>query len=228
MQPRHRQGGQGGAARGPCRDTPVPQPAAQGCWHCPLAMASAVLGPSLPECFIGLGQTLALAQLNQKSWEVGCQSQVVSGTGSLVARGLCLDKPPEAKSKQALSATKCSPVGQHVPVLLQEGGAGCVAVPCPPSPGALQCGWCLPAASLPGSARVGICGEPRSAASARGRGLRLLHFQGQEHGSDVSGCRQRRGSRGGCWSRGRAALAGAAVPVAASREGGSLPGYGCA
>lgn len=75
-------------------------------------------------------------------------------------------------------------------------------------------------------ARVTVCREARSAASACGRGLRLLHFRGQEHGSDVSGCRQPQSSCGACQSGGRAVLAGAVVPAAAPREGDHSWGYG--
>lgn len=117
-------------------------------------------------------------------------------------------------------------MGRHALVLLQEGVAGGArlhgrgrAASSVPGSGVMwpasPCSWC---------AGVSVCKEPRSAASAHGRGLRLLHFQGQEHGGDVSGCRQRQGSHGGCWSDGRATPAEAVVPAAVPGEGGLLPG----
>lgn len=102
--------GQGGCCWGVPAGTPLSPASGTGL----LALS---LGPSL---ICQLSQTSVPSVLAEpEKLAAATRVPVASGTGSLVARGLYLNKPAEAKSKQALSAAKCSPVGQHVPVLLR-------------------------------------------------------------------------------------------------------------
>lgn len=109
-------GRQGDAAGGVPAGTPLSPASGTG----QLALS---LGPSLT---CQLGQTSAPSVLAEpEKLAAATRVPVALGTGSLVARGLCLNKPAEAKSKQTLSAAKCSPVGQHVPCCCgrDDGGA---------------------------------------------------------------------------------------------------------
>lgn len=156
--------------------------------------------------------------------EAGTRAPVALGTGSPAARGLCLDKPAEAKSKQALWAAEHSRVGRHAPVVPQQGVAwGGGAVPRPPSPSAALT-W--PASPRSRCAGVRVCGEPPLSRLRVQEGCPSAAFSGAGARGDVSGCRQRRDSRRGCRSGGRAVLAGAVVPAAVPGEGDHSQGYG--
>jgi len=109
--------------RGPCGDTPVPQPAAQGCWHHRSAVTSAVSGTVSASVLYQPGRSSAPAWLNRESGRPAGEPRWPQGREARWHVAFTCTNPPEQR------ANKRCPVGRHAPALPQEGvpaGPGCV------------------------------------------------------------------------------------------------------